>query len=127
MNPSQILLFVYGTLRPDAAPPEIAEAASRLELVSPATVPGRLLQLTEYPGLILDDASDAPRVPGTIFAVPDGRTLAALDEYEGFRVSNPETSLFQRTHATATLPDGSKRPCWVYVYNGGAAGTSTVQ
>lgn len=117
MNPSPILLFVYGTLRPEAAPPEIAEAARKLEFVSAATVAGRLLQLSEYPGLILDDAADAPRVPGTIFAVPDGRTLAAFDEYEGFRVSNPETSLFQRTHATATLPDGSLRPCWVYVYN----------
>ena len=113
-----ILLFVYGTLRPDSAPAEIADVARTLEFVSAATVRGRLHDLGEYPGLVLDDSPDAPLVPGNVFLVADGKTLAAIDEYEGFRVSNPETSLFERTHVAATLPDGGRRTCWVYVYNG---------
>ncbi|HEX3570375.1 MAG TPA: gamma-glutamylcyclotransferase family protein [Acidobacteriaceae bacterium] len=119
-------LFVYGTLHPDLAPSEIASVVRTLEFVSPATVRGRLYNLGEYPGLILDDSPDAPLVSGDIFTVPDGRTLAALDEFEGFRVSNPDTSLFQRTHVTATLPDGGHRTCWVYVYNGALGGDPTV-
>ena|SRR5437762_9414372 len=118
MNSQPILLFVYGTLHPDSAPPEIADVARTLEYVSPATVGGCLHDLGEYPGLVLDDSPDTPRVSGDIFRVSDGATLAALDAYEGFHVSDPAGSLFQRTHATVTLPDGSARSCWVYIYNG---------
>lgn len=117
MNPQTTPLFIYGTLHPDRAPAEIAGIARTLQRVGAATVRGGLIDLGEYPGLILDDSPNAPLVPGYIFNVPDGPTLAALDAYEGFHVSNPAASLFQRTHVTATLPDGSERPCWVYVYN----------
>jgi gamma-glutamylcyclotransferase (GGCT)/AIG2-like uncharacterized protein YtfP len=117
MNPQTIHLFIYGTVHPDRAPAEIVGVARTLQHVGSATVRGRLVDLGEYPGLILDDSPNAPLVPGYIFNVPDGRTLAALDDYEGFHFSNPAASLFQRTHITATLPDGSERPCWVYVYN----------
>ena len=113
-----IHLFVYGTLHPDSAPPEIADVARTLELISPATVRGRLFDLGTHPGLVLDDSADAPLVQGNIFRVPDGHTLAAIDAYEGFRPAAPTESLFDRTHATATLPDGSTQSCWVYIYNG---------
>ena len=126
MNPRPILLFVYGTLHPDAAPPEIADTARKLEFVSTATVRGRLYDLGEYPGLVLDDSLDAPEVPGHIFTVPDGHTLAAIDAYEGFRPAAPAESLFDRTHATAILPGGEHRTCWVYVYNGDAGSKPTV-
>src|SRR5690349_14426751 len=118
MNEQPIHLFVYGTLRSGAAPPEIADVARRLEFVCHATVRGRLYQLGDYPGLILDDSSDAPLVPGDIVLVPDAATLAALDAYEGFHASNPDNSLFRRTHVITTLPDGQQRTCWIYAYKG---------
>jgi len=115
------LLFIYGTLHPDRAPREIADAARRLTSIGPATIRGHLYNLGEYPGLILHPT--APPIPGELFAVPDAATLAALDSYEDFRPSDPAASLFLRAKATATLPDGSQSTCWVYVYNGEPPGS----
>jgi gamma-glutamylcyclotransferase (GGCT)/AIG2-like uncharacterized protein YtfP len=112
-----ILLFIYGTLHPDRAPADISDVARRLEFVSSATIRGRLNDLGDYPGLILDDAPEAPTVAGDIFAVPDGQTLAEIDTYEQFRPADPPNSLFDRTHAIVTLPDGSQQSCSVYVYS----------
>jgi gamma-glutamylcyclotransferase (GGCT)/AIG2-like uncharacterized protein YtfP len=110
------LLFIYGTLHPDRAPHEIAAAARSLKPIGPATIQARLYNLGEYPGAILDDT--APPIPGELFTVPDAATLSALDAYEDYRPNDPANSLFLRTKTTATLPDGSHSPCWVYVYNG---------
>ena len=109
------LLFIYGTLHPARAPREIAAAARRLELMGPATIHAHLYNLGEYPGAILDPT--ATPIPGELFTVPDAATLAALDTYEDFRPNDPTNSLFIRTKTTATLPDGTRQPCWVYVYN----------
>ena len=126
MNEQPIHLFVYGTLRPGAAPPEIAHVARTLKFVSDATVRGRLYELGDYPGLILDDSPDAPLIPGDIVVVPDDATLAALDAYEGFHSANPDTSLFRRTQVTASLPDGQQLTCWIYVYNGGVPSSTSM-
>jgi gamma-glutamylcyclotransferase (GGCT)/AIG2-like uncharacterized protein YtfP len=100
-------LFVYGTLFPALAPSSIAAAVARLRSLGPATVPGRLYDLGPYPGLVADDES---RVVGELFAVPDGKLLAALDEYEGRE--------FRRVSTMATMPSGDAVACWLYVYAG---------
>lgn len=125
-----LLLFIYGTLHPRRAPREIAPIARRLKSLGPATIRGRLLDLGEYPGLLLGDAADestpltgqaAPEeariVSGEVFEVPDQATLAALDRYEDFRSDAPEASLFLRVEAQVTLHDGRREMCWVYIYN----------
>ena len=109
------LLFIYGTLHPDRTPREIATAARRLIPVGPATIRGRLYNLGEYPGVILNPTG--PLVSGELFTVPDAATLAALDAYEDFRPADPANSLFLRIETTATSPDGSAHLCWVYTYN----------
>jgi len=109
------VLFIYGTLHPDRAPREIAAAARRLQPIGPATIQARVYNLGEYPGAILDPT--APPIPGKLFTIPDSETLAALDAYEDFRPNDPANSLFLRAETTATTPDGSRQPCWVYVYN----------
>ena len=109
-------LFIYGTLHPDRAPAEIAAAARRLTPIGPATIRARLYNLGAYPGAILD--ATAPAIPGELFTVPDAATLAALDRYEDFRPADPAASLYLRVETTATLPDRSSKPCWVYAYNG---------
>ena len=109
------LLFIYGTLHPDRAPSEIAAAARRLTPIGTATIHARIYNLGEYPGAILD--STAPPIPGELFTLPDAEALAALDAYEDYRSTDPANSLFLRVETTATTPDGSLHPCWVYVYN----------
>jgi gamma-glutamylcyclotransferase (GGCT)/AIG2-like uncharacterized protein YtfP len=127
------LLFIYGTLHPDRAPAEIAAAARRLTHIGPATIRARIYTLGAYPGAILDEDDEndendeddeagkqnpsTPTLPGELFTVPDAATLVALDAYEDFRPASPAASLFLRVQTTATTPDGSSRPCWVYVYN----------
>ena len=109
-------LFVYGTLHPDRAPDEIREAVAQLRLIGPATIPGRVHDLGEYPALL----SGAHRgiVMGTLFALPhDSSVLKALDEYEGYDPKQPERSLFLRRKRVVTLSDGRKERHWVYVYN----------
>ncbi|HWB32771.1 MAG TPA: gamma-glutamylcyclotransferase family protein [Acidobacteriaceae bacterium] len=122
METSPILLFIYGTLHPDRAPREIAPVARRLKPCGMATVRGRLLDLGEYPGLLLEDAAGdrAREVPGELFEVPDAAALARLDAYEDYRPGEEAASLFLRVRTTATSADGSRLFCWVYVYNGGA-------
>jgi len=110
------LLFIYGTLHPERAPREIADAAARLVPIGPATVRGHLFQLGEYPGVLLDPVA-AP-ISGELFTVPDAATLHRLDWHEDFRPGDLAGSLFLRVETTATQPDGSQRSCWIYVYNG---------
>jgi gamma-glutamylcyclotransferase (GGCT)/AIG2-like uncharacterized protein YtfP len=110
------LLFIYGTLHPDRAPREIATVARRLTSLGRATLPARLLDLGEYPGVVLD--CNAQPIPGELFAIPDAATLAALDAYEDFRPASPADSLFLRENAVVTLDDGTEKSCWVYVWNG---------
>ena len=109
------LLFIYGTLHPDRAPAEIAPVVRTLTPLGPATIRGTLLDFGDYPGVVLNP--DGPEVPGHLFALPDPAVWTLLDAYEDFRPADPAASLCLRVQTTATTPDGSSRPCWVYVYN----------
>ena len=144
-----ILLFIYGTLHPERAPRGIAAVARRLRPVGAGAIRGRLLDLGEYPGVVLDETAQpamaggelgdatgrAPQgvthtaanpaeipgdvIPGDVFEVPDVETLAELDAYEDYRPEDPEASLFLRVETQVRMKDGRERTCWVYVYNGG--------
>jgi gamma-glutamylcyclotransferase (GGCT)/AIG2-like uncharacterized protein YtfP len=110
-------LFVYGTLQPELAPEEVAGLVRQLRRVGVASVSGRLYDLGEYPGAILDDSADT-MIVGEVFELPDNQAvLAALDAYEGFDPAAPEASLFVRIKCPVTLSDGRKLESWVYVYN----------
>jgi gamma-glutamylcyclotransferase (GGCT)/AIG2-like uncharacterized protein YtfP len=109
-------LFVYGTLRPDHAPSEIEDAVRDMKPVGPGTIRGKLYHLGAYPGVILDEMGPET-VEGQVFALPDAETLARLDKYEEYNPRDPEGSLFKRLETLVTLQDGSRRNCWVYVYN----------
>ena len=43
--------------------------------------------------------------------------LHELDELEGFRASEPDTSLYTRTETPVTFEDGRVATAWVYFYN----------
>lgn len=110
-------LFVCGTLLPGYVPEEIAGEVRRLSRVGRAWVRGSLYDLGRYPGAILD-ASSRAKIHGQLFTLPDDpKVLQSLDEYEGFEPSEPQSCLFVREQATATLEDGRVFRCWIYVYN----------
>ncbi len=108
-------LFVYGSLRKGNAPPIIAETADKLKFVAEAFVYGKLFDLGKYTALKLDGEN---KIFGQILELPeDERVLQRLDEYEGFNVNNPQTSLFVRTETTAHFGD-EQMQTWIYEYNG---------
>jgi gamma-glutamylcyclotransferase (GGCT)/AIG2-like uncharacterized protein YtfP len=120
-------LFVYGTLSPRHAPPEIAAAVGRLRPVGQASVRGRLYDLGEYPGAILSEKSRS-LIRGEVFELPDDpNTLSSLDNYEGFEPNKPRSSLFLRRARSVNMDDGSRLRCWVYIYNGTTRGAEPLR
>ena len=110
-------IFVYGTLRPAMAPPEMKDIVGRWRPVGSATVLGQLLDLGDYTGAVLD-ANTSSRIVGEVFELPnDPAMMAELDEYEGFDPDEAETSLFCRVKTEVKLASGGNRSCWMYVYN----------
>lgn len=86
-------VYVYGTLRPGGSDVHM--------------VPGTLFDLGYYPGIELGDENSQSFVACEKIEVSDVR-LAQLDQYEGYRPSDPERSLYLRR----PYLDG-----FIYVYN----------
>lgn len=110
-------LFIYGTLIPEHASDEIARIVDDLRYVGKASVPGRLYDLGEYPGAVLDPSSPT-KVFGRVYELPEDQTvLRLLDSYEEFDPDNLAKSLFMRKQTIVTLDDAQSVRCWIYTYN----------
>ena len=110
-------LFLYGTLLPSEAPKEIASVVKRFRRLGSAKVRGKLYDIGEFPGAILDPSSRT-MIHGELVVLPsDDRSLQTLDRYEEFDPTDPQTSLFVRRKATVRMADGTSREGWIYVYN----------
>ena len=62
-------IFVYGTLRPAMAPPEMKEIVERWKPAGSATVLGHRLYLVDYTGAVLVAPPSSPLL-GTVFELP---------------------------------------------------------
>jgi pyruvate carboxylase len=110
-------LFLYGTLRPADAPEEIRPAVQGLRTVDEGSLPGRLYDLGEYPGAVIDLEAEQ-RILGTVFELPaDAAVLSRMDQYEGFYPGNLGESLFVRVRQRVELESGGSVECWIYEYN----------
>ena len=119
-------VFFYGTLLPQHTPPAMRRVVARLRLLGEGSVRGRLYDLGDYPGAVLDDASDK-RVYGAVFQLPDRSTiLDELDRYEGYDAASPSLCLFVRRRYPVELSDCNILECWVYEYNGNSAGVPII-
>jgi gamma-glutamylcyclotransferase (GGCT)/AIG2-like uncharacterized protein YtfP len=111
-------LFAYGTLAENKAPQEIAAVIRRFKTAGKGFVFGRLYDVGEYPGAVLDEAG-REKIFGKIFEVPsDGLLLSRLDAYEGFDPERPTKSLFVRRPTIINRPNDSPLAGWIYEYNG---------
>jgi gamma-glutamylcyclotransferase (GGCT)/AIG2-like uncharacterized protein YtfP len=103
-------LFAYGTLRPGLAPEEIAPVVEKLRPLGEGFVNGKLYDLGDYPGAVIDPASPWI-IYGTVYELPeDAEVLRQLDAYEG-----PE---YLRIEQLAVLTAGGVVNCWVYDFQG---------
>ena len=96
------LIFVYGTLRRGGSNHFRMDG---MDLISSATVRGRLYRVEWFPALVLDP--DAPEVSGEIYQIND-TSLSALDEYEGAQYHRVLTT------ATATDAQGQEHKVWIW-------------
>ena len=93
-------VFVYGTLRRGGSNHfRMADA----ELVSTATLSGRLYRLDWYPGVVLDAAGD--EIQGEIYDVRPEQ-LDELDAFEGME--------YRRIRAVVKTPYGETFHAWIW-------------
>lgn len=108
------LLFVYGTLRPEAHHTMGMSARARLQNeshpVGTARTQGTLYDLGEYPGL----ASGSGWVTGTLYQLNDQHnTLEWLDQYEDI-TGSPDDE-YERQQRTVVRVGDQPVKAWVYV------------
>lgn len=119
------LLFVYGTLlRGERLAHELSgRIAGDVRL---AVGRGVLLDLGDYPGLVLD-APDAGPVRGELVVLAHAATaLAALDEVEGFIGGGHRDNLYERRRVTVRSGDGALWLAWTYVFVGDREGARPI-
>ena len=109
-------VFFYGTLMAPFNRPGRQRITPQLKYEGRGWIRAALFDLGIYPAAI--PADDDSRVWGEVHQASDAASvLAALDEIEGYRPSEPDRSLYTRVVTTVTLEDGRSREAWVYFYN----------
>jgi gamma-glutamylcyclotransferase (GGCT)/AIG2-like uncharacterized protein YtfP len=109
----QHLLFIYGTLMPGL---RLEAEMHGARFMGAAQVPGRLVDVGRYPGLLRDVDSGDGTVTGEVYEVDDAH-LARLDSVEDMVPGDRGASQYWRE--AVTVVDGSLQGQKVqtYVYN----------
>jgi gamma-glutamylcyclotransferase (GGCT)/AIG2-like uncharacterized protein YtfP len=69
-NHGQERLFVYGTLHPTKAPPEVADVVARMKSVGRGTIQGIRYELESFPAVV-SGISGAGLVDGELYVLPE--------------------------------------------------------
>jgi gamma-glutamylcyclotransferase (GGCT)/AIG2-like uncharacterized protein YtfP len=109
------LVFFYGTLMSGFR----RQGRQRLEPVLKAegrgSIAAALFDLGLYPAAI--PATDS-QVRGEVHRMADPEAvLTELDDIEGYRSDEPDSSLYRRVETQVTFDDGRVATAWVYFYN----------
>ncbi len=109
------LVFFYGTLMTGFDRRRQMGIDPRMKYRTRGGVRAALFDLGIYPAAV---PADSGRVWGELFDMldPEG-VLRALDEMEGYRPGEPDSSLYIRSQVPVHLPDGTTEQAWVYFYN----------
>lgn len=109
------LVFFYGTLMTPFNRTGRLRIDQHLAFRGRGSITAALFDLGIYPAAV--PATDG-RVRGEIYELADPiAALRALDELEGYRPSDPETSLYTRTRTLVDMDDGTTVAAWAYFYN----------
>jgi gamma-glutamylcyclotransferase (GGCT)/AIG2-like uncharacterized protein YtfP len=109
-------VFFYGTLMSPFNRPGRQRITPKLHFAGRGTINAALFDLGIYPAAV--PAEDQSVVWGEVYETEDtASVLAALDEIEGYRPSEPDRSLYTRLLADVTLEDGRAAKAWAYFYN----------
>jgi gamma-glutamylcyclotransferase (GGCT)/AIG2-like uncharacterized protein YtfP len=109
------LIFFYGTLMTPFNRTGRLRLDQHLAFKGRGTIAAALFDLGIYPAAV--PAADS-RVTGEVYELTDPVTaLRALDELEGYRPGEPETSLYTRMRTSVHMEDGTTVDAWAYFYN----------
>ena len=109
------LVFFYGTLMTGFKRAGRSRIDPKLTPIGRGWMAATLFDLGIYPAAI--PASDS-RVWGEAHRMLDpDAVLEALDEIEGFRPGQPDSSLYTRVETPVTLDTGRVALAWAYFYN----------
>ena len=109
------LAFFYGTLMAPLHRAGRLRLDQHLVYVGRGTIAGALFDLGIYPAAV--PASDAT-VWGEVYRMTHpALVLQVLDEFEGCRADEPESSLYTRAVTRVRLEDGSVVDAWAYFYS----------
>ena len=109
------LLFVYGTLRSDSGHPMHDALARGAVLVGRGSVCGTLVDLGDYPGLVLEQAGTTH---GEVWRVVDPTLWATLDAYDGIGPDAEVSESYERVRVDVRLDDGTAIAAWTYAWRG---------
>ena len=109
------LVFFYGTLMTPFNRTGRLRIDENLVFRGHGSISAALFDLGIYPAAV--PAEDS-RVRGEVYELLEPvSALRALDELEGYRPGEQETSLYTRARALVHMDDGSGVDAWVYFYN----------
>jgi gamma-glutamylcyclotransferase (GGCT)/AIG2-like uncharacterized protein YtfP len=109
------LVFFYGTLMTPFNRTGRLRLDRHLSFIGRGTIPAALFDLGIYPAAV--PTADS-RVTGEVYELTAPvAALRALDELEGYRPRDPETSLYTRTRTPVEMEDGTTLDAWAYFYN----------
>ena len=109
------LVFFYGTLMSGFKRSGRSRIEDKLKQQGRGSIRAALFDLGLYPAAVA--AADS-LVWGEVHRMTDGEAvLAALDEVEGYRAAQPDTSLYTRVEMPVTFENGHIADAWVYLYN----------
>jgi len=109
------LVFFYGTLMTPFNRTGRLRLDQHLSFIGRGTIHAALFDLGIYPAAV--PTSDS-RVTGEVYELSEPvPALRALDELEGYRPTDPETSLYTRTRTLVSMDDGTDVEAWAYFYN----------
>jgi gamma-glutamylcyclotransferase (GGCT)/AIG2-like uncharacterized protein YtfP len=109
------LVFFYGTLMAGFDRRRRAGIDEKLTYVGRGAIRAALFDVGLYPAAV--PAPEA-QVWGEVYEMSDPQAvLSALDEIEGYRPEDPDSSLYLRQETEVRLPDGETAMAGVYFYN----------
>jgi len=109
------LVFFYGTLMTPFNRTGRLNIDQHLVYKGRGSIAAALFDLGIYPAAVPDEGS---RVVGEVYEMTQPAVaLRALDELEGYRPGEPETSLYTRRRTPVTMDNGTAVDAWVYFYN----------
>lgn len=119
------LVFFYGTLMTPFNRPGRQRVDEDLIFVGRGSIRATLFDLGIYPAAV--PASEG-RVWGEVYEMLRPATvLPILDEIEGFRAGEADSSLYNRVKTPVTLESGPTVDAWAYFYNAPLGGAQRIE